>query len=81
MPATCGLDIDVPLYRSNSLPLLFGGATPARMSCPGAIRSGLSRLPLARSGPREEKSAVNGAATLVTTSARPIVAVAPAVAA
>ena len=26
-PATCGLDIEVPLSRSNRRPLLFGGAT------------------------------------------------------
>ena len=81
-PATCGLDIEVPLYRSNRRPLFPGGATPARMSWPGAIRSGFSRLPPpASSGPREEKLAVNGAGALYTIVAALIVAVAPDVAA
>ena len=81
-PATCGLDMDVPLYRLNRLPAFPGGATPARMSCPGAITSGFSRSPLpARSGPRDEKLAVKGAATLNTIVALLIVAMAPAVAA
>ena len=36
------------------------------MSCPGAMRSGFSRSPLpARSGPRDEKEAVNGAGRVV----------------
>ena len=62
-PATCGLDIDVPLIEvevaGRRLP---AGETAARMSWPGAITSGLSRSPPpARSGPRDEKDAVNGA--------------------
>src|SRR5215471_10829766 len=37
------------------------------MSCPGAITSGLSRSPPpARSGPRDENDAVNGAGALYT---------------
>ena len=63
-PATCGLDIEVPLYRSKSRPELPGGATAARMSWPGAMRSGLSRSADARSGPRDEKLAVKGAGAL-----------------
>ena len=66
-PATCGLDIDVPLYKSKSRPELFGGATDAMMSWPGAIRSGFSRSPPpACNGPRDEKLAVNGAGVLRT---------------
>src|SRR4029453_13944707 len=78
-PATCGLDIDVPLSMSKSRPALFGGATEARMSWPGAIRSGLSKSPPpAREGPREENAAVNGAGALYTIVAWLIVAVGPA---
>src|SRR4026209_1107954 len=65
-PATCGADIDVPLYRLKSRPWLASvGATAARMSWPGAITSGLSRSPPpAVSGPRDEKLAVNGAGSV-----------------
>src|SRR3954465_13671973 len=67
MPAMCGLDIDVPLYRSNSRPLFPGGATPASTSCPGAMMSGFNRSPApAINGPRDENDAVNGAGALVT---------------
>src|SRR5262245_25298756 len=80
-PATCGLDIDVPLYTSNRRPWLPGGATAARMSWPGAITSGFSRSPDARLGPREENAAVNGAGVVNTIVAWLIRAVAPVVAA
>src|SRR5258708_36183854 len=77
-PATCWLDIDVPLYKLKSCPPFPGGATAAMMSCPGAITSGLSRLPFpARRGPREENDAVNGAGTLNTICAWLMLAVAP----
>src|SRR5574340_909488 len=80
-PATCGLDMDVPLYRLKSRPALPGGATAARMSWPGAMTSGLSRSSDARSGPRDEKLAVYGAGSVYVIVAWLIVAVAPAVAA
>src|SRR4051794_20954853 len=81
-PATCGADMDVPESRLKPYPRFVEGDTAARMSCPGAMTSGLSRSPPpARSGPREENEAVNGAGALVTSSALLIVAVAPAVAA
>src|SRR5262245_23291154 len=74
-PATCGLDIDVPLRRSKLRPLIAGD-TEARMSWPGAMTSGLSRSPPpALSGPRDEKLAVNGAGVLNTIVAWLIVAV------
>jgi hypothetical protein len=77
-PATCGLDIEVPLYRLKESPPFPGGATAARMSCPGAMTSGLSRSPPpAKSGPREEKSAVNGAGVVNTIVACAMRAVAP----
>src|ERR1044071_1760999 len=64
-PATCGADIDVPLYRLKDSPAFPGGATAARMSWPGAMTSGMSRLPApAVSGPRDEKVAVNGAGSV-----------------
>src|SRR5688500_15838116 len=81
-PATCGLDMEVPLRRLKSRPALPGGATAARMSCPGAITSGLSRSPPpALSGPREENEAVRGAGALKTIVDALMIAVAPAVAA
>jgi hypothetical protein len=50
------------------------------MSWPGAITSGLrTSPPPARSGPRDEKVAVNGAGALKTIVDWLIVAVAPAV--
>src|SRR4030095_9958134 len=60
-PATCGLDIDVPLYRLKEKPALGGvGETAAMMSCPGAMMSGLSRSPPpAVNGPRDEKAALH----------------------
>ena len=65
MPAMCGADIDVPLKRSNSRPRCPGGATAASTSTPGAPMSGFRRSPApATSGPREEKSAMNGAGWL-----------------
>ena len=73
----CGLDIDVPLYRSNRRPLFPGGATAARMSWPGAMMSGFRMSPPpASSGPREENDAVVGAGTLITSVTFAIVAVA-----
>src|SRR4051794_449341 len=81
-PATCGLDIDVPLSKLKESPLAPGGATEARMSWPGAIRSGFRRSPPpARKGPRDENAAVCGDGTLNTSVALAIDAVAPAVAA
>src|SRR5687767_5114008 len=74
-PATCGLDIEVPLSRSNERPL--SGETAARTSTPGAETSGLSRSPPApRRGPRDENAAIFGAGAAPETA--PIVAVAPA---
>src|SRR5688500_6820790 len=74
-PATCGLDIEVPLSRSNSRPL--SGETAARTSTPGAETSGLSRLPAApSSGPRDENAAILGAEPDAVETA-PTVAVAP----
>src|SRR5829696_1586358 len=61
-PATCGLDIDVPLMMSNSRPWLPGGATAASTSTPGALTSGFRMSPPpAVSGPSDEKSAIRGA--------------------
>src|SRR5690349_14836401 len=80
-PATCGLDIEVPLRRSKSRPLI-DGETAATMSWPGAMTSGLRRSPPApTSGPRDENDAVNGAGSEYVMVAALIVAVAPAVAA
>src|SRR5215210_4514486 len=63
----CGLDIDVPLYRSKFRSWFPGGATAARMSCPGAMMSGLRMSPPpAGIGPRDENAAVNGASALKT---------------
>src|SRR5688572_33051519 len=54
-PATCGADIDVPLYTLNDWPKLLGGAVAARMSLPGAMTSGFRMSPPpAASGPRDE---------------------------
>ncbi len=41
--------------------MVRAGVTPARMSTPGAVRSGLSTLGSNRLGPREEKLAITGA--------------------
>src|SRR3954465_8132127 len=80
MPATCGADIDVPLYTLKLSPPLPGGATAATMSWPGGMRSGFGRSPPpARRGPRDENEAVRGAGTLKTSAAWLIFAVAPAV--
>src|SRR3954468_3034987 len=65
-PAIWGEDMDVPLSRSQRRPPWFVGATAARTSTPGAAMSGLSRSPVARLGPREEKPAMLGASTGVT---------------
>ena len=59
MPARCGLDIEVP-DRKLYLPKL-NGEYAAKTSTPGPMMSGLSRSVDARSGPREEKDATNGA--------------------
>src|SRR5262245_4250387 len=61
-PATCGVDMEVPLFRSKSRPW-SEGETAARISCPGAMTSGFNKSPKpANCGPRDEKAAVNGAA-------------------
>ena len=55
---------------SNDLPWFPSGATAARMSSPGAMKSGfmMSSPPIpARPGPRDENAATNGAGWLVTT--------------
>src|SRR5687767_2070301 len=76
-PATCGLDIEVPLSRSNERPL--SGDTAARMSTPGAETSGLSRSPEApSSGPRDENAAIFGASAAPETAPMTAVAEAPA---
>src|SRR5262245_33373832 len=81
-PATCGLDIDVPLRTLKFKPNCPGGAVAARTSWPGAITSGFSRSPPpADSGPRDENDAVNGAGVAKLKTAALIVAGAPAVAA
>ena len=49
-------------HVAELLPPLFGGATAAMTSTPGAMMSGLSRSPPpARAGPRDEKPATIGA--------------------
>src|SRR5262245_29361449 len=79
-PATCGADMDVPLYKLKSSPGLPGGATEARMSWPGAITSGFNRSPPpAVNGPRDEKAAVNGAGSLKVNVDWLILAVPPGV--
>src|SRR5919112_4694357 len=75
----CGLDIEVPLYRSKSRSWFPGGATAARMSWPGAMMSGFRMSPPpAAIGPREENDAVNGASALNTIVPLVIDAVLPA---
>src|SRR5215208_194508 len=74
-PATCGLDIDVPLKRLKFRPPT-AGETAARMSWPGAITSGFSTSPPpASSGPRDENDAVNGAGSVYVSVEALIVAV------
>ena len=65
----------------NESPPFPGGATAAMMSWPGAMTSGLMRSNEARSGPRDENAAVNGAGTLNTRADWLILAVGPMVAA
>src|SRR3954452_18884176 len=61
-PATCGLDIEVPDSPSNRLPWWPEGETAATMSTPGAVRSGLIRLPSPTiAGPALENAATSGA--------------------
>src|SRR5690349_13775630 len=81
-PATCGADMEVPLYKLKLRPAFPGGATEARISCPGAIISGLSKSPApAVRGPRDENAAVKGAGAVKIMVAALMVAVAPGVAA
>src|SRR5215471_4210268 len=62
MPAMCGVAIDVPDSASHRLPAWFSGETAATMSTPGAMMSGLPRLPPLKSdGPRDENAATTGA--------------------
>ena len=62
MPAMCGLDMEVPDSPSYRLPWWPGGETPAMMSTPGAVMSGLIRSPPpATAGPAEENAAIAGA--------------------
>ena len=63
MPATCGLDMDVPLIDWNSSPgdpRVAVGVFPARMFTPGAVTSGLMMSAFAGdpTGPLDEKSAM-----------------------
>src|SRR5690348_5020201 len=61
-PATCGLDMDVPDSPSNRLPWWPEGDTAATMSTPGAVRSGLIKLPSPTiAGPTLENAATSGA--------------------
>src|SRR5689334_7618757 len=62
MPAMCGLDMEVPDSPSYRLPWWPAGDTPAKMSTPGAVMSGLIRSPPpAMAGPGEENAAIAGA--------------------
>ena len=61
MPATCGVDMDVPLRywkKSPVEPSAGSGVMPARICTPGAVTSGLIQLGSVANGPREEKSAM-----------------------
>ncbi len=69
-PATCGLDIDVPLIDWNSSPGTpkFGtGVLPARTFTPGAVTSGLMMSSATVFEPRDEKLAIQGASISVNT--------------
>src|SRR5919108_5460576 len=61
----CGLDIDVPAIAWNSssgtIPGSGNGELPARIWMPGAVISGLMMSSATGSGPREEKSVIDGA--------------------
>src|SRR5215207_6849204 len=64
IPATCGLDIDVPLIDWNNCPGAPPngvGVLPARMLTPAAVMSGLMMSRAPPFGPRDEKSAIHGA--------------------
>ena len=64
MPATCGLDIDVPWIAWNSwpgAPMNGVGLLPARICTPGAVTSGLMMSAAAPSGPRDENTAISRA--------------------
>src|SRR5215207_8487071 len=64
IPATCGLDIDVPWIAWNSCPgaPIHGvGLLPARICTPGAVTSGLMMSGAALLGPRDEKIAMSAA--------------------
>src|SRR5262249_25160394 len=62
MPVMCGVAIEVPDSASHRLPAWFSGETAATMSTPGAMMSGLPRLPVLKSdGPRDENAATVGA--------------------
>src|SRR3954464_9097374 len=64
MPATCGVDIDVPLMNAYSPPAALNAVVAARTVVPGAMMSGLSRSPLpAGDRPRLDEAATIGAVT------------------
>src|SRR5690349_1101426 len=70
MPATCGLDIEVPDSALYRLPLLVTGDTAAITSTPGAVMSGLSRSDEPdRLGPADENAAISGARAWMATAA------------
>ena len=63
MPATCGLDIDVPAIAWNSSPGRAGdrrtAMLPARICTPGAVTSGLMMSGATPFGPRDEKIVID----------------------
>lgn len=84
MPATCGLDMDVPLIAWNNCPgaeLSAAGLAAARTCMPGPVTSGLMMSPAAPFGPREENSVMFGALGLGAAVPPAMDAVAPAPAA
>ncbi len=75
MPATCGLDIDVPAIAWNSSPGGLSGSgkgeLPATIWIPGAVTSGLMMSGAIESGPRDEKIVIDGAERNVVLRGRP----------
>src|SRR5687767_13647995 len=75
MPATCGLDMEVPAIAWNSspggVPGSGNGDWPARICRPGAVTSGLITSGATAFGPREEKIVKVGACGHVDFRGRP----------
>src|ERR671922_606973 len=75
MPATCGLDIDVPAIAWNSSPggesASGNGELPATIWRPGAVTSGLMMSGATAFGPRDEKIVIDGAVRHVVRRGRP----------